>query len=94
MDADLNTMAVIVGGIGAYTYFHIGESALSPDSKCEYTYPWTTDALALIAGSIIMYNGFKHNEPLLTGVGSSIFILHVAQFSANRVIKRIRGNKG
>ena len=92
MDADLNTMAVIVGGIGAYTYFHIGESALSPDSKCEYTYPWTTDALALIAGSIIMYNGFKHNEPILTAVGSSIFILHVAQFSANRVIKRISGD--
>jgi len=88
----VNTIAVIVGGIGAYTYFHIGESGVSPESKCEYTYPWTTDAFALIAGSIGVYYGFKHNEPILTAVGSSIFILHVAQFSANRVIKRISGD--
>ena len=87
-----NTIAVIVGGIGAYTYFHIGESGVSPESKCEYTYPWTTDAFALIAGSISMYYGFKYNEPILTAVGSSIFILHVAQFSTNRVIKRISGD--
>jgi len=87
-----NTIAVIVGGIGAYTYFHVGESGVSPESKCEYTHPWTTDALSLIAGSVGMYYGFKHDEPILTGVGSSIFILHVAQFSANRVIKRISGD--
>lgn len=94
MDSALtNTIAVVVGGLGAYTYFHIGEAGLAPESKCEYTYPVATDAMAWIGGAGIIYFGFKHDEPILTAIGSSIFILHVAQFSANRVIKRIGGNR-
>lgn len=93
MDSALiNTIAVVVGGIAAYTYFHLGEAGVAAESKCEYTYPVSTDAMAWFGSAGIMYFGFKHDEPILTGIGSAIFILHTAQFATHRVLKRMGGN--
>ena len=82
------TLALASSMVMAGVYFVVGESTVPKDSNCNYLSPWTTDIMAWIFGIGVCYYGFKHEEPVLVFLGGSVATLHVAQFSAHKVLER------
>ncbi len=61
-------------------YFALVEGARKPETKAApYLMPDSTDWLALLASGILLWEGYKLNSGLVTGVGSSIGAVHVGK---------------
>jgi hypothetical protein len=81
---------LVAGGI----YFWLQESSIPRESNAQYLAPWTTDLLAWVGGSVLIAQGFKHNDGAVTFIGAAIASTHVAQFAAHKVIQnRLLGQK-
>ena len=86
------TTGIIAGAIAGCAYFAYSESGVPKESNCSYLAPWTTDLLAWIGGSVLMYRGVKRDDALVAFVGSTVATIHVCQYAAHKVISnRIAG---
>jgi hypothetical protein len=83
-----NTLALATSMVVASIYFSVGESTVPKDSNCNYLSPWTTDLFAWLFGIGVCYYGFKYDEPTLVFMGGSVASIHVAQYSAHKVLER------
>lgn len=81
------SLGIVLGSILGGGYFALQESGVPRESNCQYLAPWTTDLIAWIIGSGLIYKGYKENDWILSAVGSSLATIHVAQFAANKIIK-------
>ena len=74
----------IAGLASSYGYFQLSESTVPKDSNCSYLAPVSTDILAMVAGGVLWYRGYHHNDALVTFVGSCVLGIHVQQMLAHK----------
>jgi hypothetical protein len=72
--------AALLGFIGGYIYFQIGESKQSKNNNCSYLSPASTDVLAVVAGGLVAKQGFKYKDPILSFVGPAVLSIHTFQY--------------
>ena len=72
--------ATIMGIMGAFIYFQVGEAAIPKDSNCSYLAPVSTDISALIGGIIVQQKGVEYKDKYLQFIGSAVAFIHVQQF--------------
>ena len=82
---------VILGTVLAGGYFAVSESTIPKESNCSYLAPASTDAAAWVAGAVLIALGVRYKDGIITGLGSAIATLHVAQYASHKTTKRLRG---
>ena len=79
-------IGTVLGTIAGGLYFWLEESGVPTESNAQYLAPWTTDLLAWISGAVLIAQGIRHNDGIITFIGSSVASIHLAQFAAHKVI--------
>lgn len=87
-------IGALLGSVAGYAYFSLMESGVPKNSNATYLSPISTDLLAWGWGALLVYKGFKYNDPLITFTGSSLISIHVSQFAAHKIIKKRLLKKG
>lgn len=67
--------AIFVGTL----YYRMMWKSLPIESNCSFSATPMTDILAFLWGVIVVYYGIHYNNPVLTWLGSSVFVEHVWQ---------------
>lgn len=81
---------VIAGTLVAGAYFAVSESSIPKEANCSYLAPASTDAAAWLAGAVLIALGYKHNDGVISGLGSAIATLHIAQYASHKTTQRLR----
>ena len=89
------TIGTVLGLASGMIYFNVGESGVPKESNATYLNPISTDIAAWIFGALLIYKGYRHNDPLIAYIGATVVSIHVSQFAAHKVLKNrnINGNK-
>ena len=74
------TLAMLLGASFGAVYFIFGESHQAQESNCSYLAPASTDAMAIGCAVILMFQGHKHNDPVVSGIGGAIAGIHTGQY--------------
>lgn len=74
----------IAGLASSIAYFQLSESTVPKESNCSYLAPVSTDVLAMVAGTVLWYRGYHHNDALVTFVGSCVLGIHAQQMLAHK----------
>ncbi len=72
--------AVIIGALGGALYFLYGEAGQEKESNCSYLAPAETDAAALAAAGILVWQARVHTAPWVAFVGGAIGAIHLGQY--------------
>ena len=71
--------------LGTLYYYNMSLS-IPKDSNCSFSANIWTDIIAFIAGAILVYCGvYKHNDPIITTIGSTIITEHIWQLAYNKI---------
>lgn len=77
----------VLGTVAGGLYFWLEESSVPKESNAQYLAPWTTDLLAWVSGAVLITQGLRYRDGIITFIGSSIISVHLAQFAAHKVIQ-------
>ena len=82
-------LSVIVGS----AFYVLMEKSIPREANCSYLASPVTDVLAFIWGFIVMWYGvYIYDNPILTGLGSTVVIEHLWQLK-HKGIKKLRMSK-
>ena len=74
----------IAGMVSSIGYFQLSESTVPKESNCSYLAPVSTDVLAMVAGSILLYRGYHHNDAFVSFIGSCVLGIHAQQMLSHK----------
>ena len=71
------------------------EKSIPKESNCSYIASIWTDVLACLAGALLIYRGYLHNDIIISGCGLGILVEHTLQtiyhkLDSSRDIKPIK----